>query len=79
MEQKEKDVVLDITKRAGRLLEKSGIKVVYTRDEDVFVPLLDRTKIANDVNGKLFVSIHTNANKNRKVQGFETFVKTWKK
>ena len=71
---KEKDVVLDITKRAGRLLEKSGIKVVYTRDEDVFVPLLDRTKIANDVNGKLFVSIHTNANKNRKVQGFETFL-----
>ena len=70
---KEKDVVLDITKRAGRLLEKSGIKVVYTRDEDVFVPLLDRTKIANDANGKLFVSIHTNANKNRKVQGFETF------
>ena len=71
---KEKDVALDITKRAGRLLEKSGIKVVYTRDEDVFIPLLDRTKIANDANGKLFVSIHANANKNRKVQGFETFL-----
>ena len=71
---KEKDVALDIAKRAGRLLEKSGIKVVYTRDEDVFIPLLDRTKIANDSNGKLFVSIHANANKNRKVQGFETFL-----
>ncbi len=71
---KEKDVVLDITKRAGSLLEKSGIKVVYTRDEDVFIPLLERTKIANDSNGKLFVSIHTNANQNRKVQGFETFL-----
>ena len=71
---KEKDVALDITKRAGELLEKSGIKVVYTRDEDVFIPLLDRTKIANDSNGKLFVSIHANANKNRKVQGFETFL-----
>ena len=71
---KEKDVALDITKRAGRLLEKSGIKVVYTRDEDVFVPLLERTRIANNSNGKLFVSIHTNANKNRKVQGFETFL-----
>ena len=71
---KEKDVALDITKRAGSLLEKSGIKVVYTRDEDVFVPLLERTRIANNSNGKLFVSIHTNANKNRKVQGFETFL-----
>nr|MCS5645219.1 N-acetylmuramoyl-L-alanine amidase [Candidatus Neomarinimicrobiota bacterium] len=72
---KEKDVVLDITKRVGRLLEKNaGIKVVYTRDEDVFVPLIDRTKIANDTNGKLFVSIHANSNKNRKIQGFETYL-----
>ena len=70
----EKDVVLDITKRTGRLLEKSGIKVFYTRDEDVFVPLLERTKMANESNGKLFVSIHANANKNRKIQGFETFL-----
>ena len=71
---KEKDIALDITKRAGLLLEKSGINVVYTRDEDVFVPLLDRTKIANESKGKLFVSIHANANKNRKVQGFETYL-----
>lgn len=70
----EKDVVLDIVKRTGKLLEKSGIKVFYTRDEDVFVPLLDRTKMANDTNGKLFVSIHANANKNRKIQGFETYL-----
>ena len=72
---REKDVVLDITKRLGRLIEKStSIKVVYTRDEDVFIPLMDRTKIANDANGKLFVSIHANANKNRKIQGFETYL-----
>ena len=71
---KEKDIALDITKRTGILLEKSGIKVVYTRDEDVFIPLLDRTKIANDANGKLFVSIHANANKNRKIKGFETYL-----
>ena len=72
---KEKDVVLDITKRLGRLIEKNtSIKVVYTRDEDVFVPLMDRTKMANDANGKLFVSIHANANKNRKIQGFETYL-----
>ena len=72
---KEKDVVLDITKRVGRLLEKNaGIKVVYTRDEDVFIGLIDRTKMANDTNGKLFVSVHANANKNRKIQGFETYL-----
>ena len=70
----EKDVVLDIVKRTGELLEKSGVKVFYTRDEDVFVPLLERTKMANDTNGKLFVSIHANANKNRKIQGFETYL-----
>ena len=72
---KEKDVVLDITKRVGRLLEKNaGIKVVYTRDEDVLVPIIDRTKMANDANGKLFVSVHANSNKNRKIQGFETYL-----
>ena len=72
---KEKDVVLDITKRVGRLLEKNaGIKVVYTRDEDVFIRLIDRTKMANDANGKLFVSVHANSNPNRKIQGFETYL-----
>ena len=72
---KEKDVVLDITKRIGRLLEKNTrIKVIYTRDEDVFVPLIKRTKMANDADGKVFVSIHANSNNNRKVQGFETYL-----
>jgi len=72
---KEKDVVLDITKRIGRLLEKhTRIKVVYTRDEDVWMPLRKRTKMANDADGKIFVSIHANSNNNRKVQGFETFL-----
>ena len=72
---KEKDVVLDITKRIGRLLEKhTRIKVVYTREEDVWMPLINRTKIANDVDGKMFVSIHANSNNNRKVQGFGTFL-----
>ena len=72
---KEKDVVLDITKRIGRLLEKNTrIKVIYTRDEDVFVPLIKRTKMANDADGKVFVSIHANSNNNRKVQGYETYL-----
>ena len=49
---KEKDIVLDITKRVGRLLEKkTGIKVVYTRTEDIFIPLWKRTQIANESGG----------------------------
>ena len=72
---KEKDVVLDITKRIGRLLEKNTrIKVVYTRDEDVWIPLANRTKMANDADGKVFVSIHANSNNNRKIQGYETYL-----
>jgi len=72
---KEKDLVLDITKRVGRLLEKNtGIKVVYTRTEDIFIPLWKRTKIANEAGGKLFVSIHINSNPNRKIKGFETYL-----
>ena len=72
---REKFVTLDIAKRLGRLVERNtNAKVIYTRDEDVFVPLWERTKIANESNGKLFISIHANANKNRRVKGFETFI-----
>ena len=71
---KEKDIVLDIAKRIGRLLEtNTKIKVVYTREEDVFIPLRKRAEIANENNGKLFISIHANANNNRTIQGFETY------
>lgn len=72
---REKDITLDITKRIGLLLEKNtSINVIYTRDEDVFIPLWKRTKIANENNGKLFVSIHANSNPNRNVQGYETYL-----
>ena len=77
---KEKDVVLDITKRVGRMLEKkTGIKVVYTRTEDVFIPLWRRTQIANEAGGKLFMSVHVNASTNRRIKGFETFLHSWDK
>lgn len=72
---KEKTIVLDIVKRIGRLLtKKTNIKVVYTRDEDVFIPLWKRTKIANENNGKIFISVHANGNRNRKAYGFETYL-----
>jgi N-acetylmuramoyl-L-alanine amidase len=57
----EKDVVLGIGLELKKTLEKAGIKVYMTREKDVFVPLLDRTKFANNKKADLFVSIHTNA------------------
>ncbi|OUX20847.1 MAG: hypothetical protein CBE10_01680 [bacterium TMED250] len=72
---KEKDIALDITKRVGLLLEKNTkLKVVYTREEDVFIPLWKRTKIANESNGKVFLSIHLNGSPNKAVYGFETYL-----
>ena len=63
---REKNIALDIVKRVGRLLEKNTkLKVIYTRREDVFVPLWKRTKIANESNGKMFISVHLNSNPNK--------------
>lgn len=72
---KEKDITLDVVKRLGKLIEtRTDIEVVYTRDKDVFVPLWERTKIANEAQGKVFLSIHVNANKNKRASGFETYL-----
>jgi N-acetylmuramoyl-L-alanine amidase len=58
----EKDIVLDVALRVGRLLEKrNDIKVVYTRKTDEFIPLWKRAEIANKSGGKLFLSLHVNA------------------
>lgn len=71
----EKDIVLDVVLRLGRLLEKQkGINVVYTRKTDTFPPLWKRTKIANDSDGKLFLSIHVNAASTKKAHGIETYL-----
>ena len=51
-----------------------NVKVIMTRDEDVFLRLSERTKIANDNKGSLFISIHTNAAEDRRASGFETFL-----
>ena len=71
----EKTVNLDIARKLGKLIEKNlGIKVVYTREEDVFIPLWKRTEIANNSGGKLFISIHANSTHNKNVRGFETYL-----
>jgi len=72
---KEKDISLDIVKRVGLLLKNNTkLKVIYTREEDVWVPLWKRTKIANESNGKLFISVHLNSNPNKTAYGFETYL-----
>lgn len=69
----EKDVTLDLARRLRRLLEKQGVTVVLTRDEDRLLPLDDRTAIANQNHAELFVSIHLNASKRKSAYGAETY------
>jgi N-acetylmuramoyl-L-alanine amidase len=57
----EKDVVLAISLELRKMLEKAGLTVYMTREKDVFVPLIDRTKFANEKKADLFVSVHANA------------------
>ena len=70
----EKEVVLDIGLRLGALLEDGlGAEVIYTRKDDRFVPLEQRTKMANDSKADLFLSIHANSSPIKAVSGVETF------
>ena len=72
----EKDITLPITLKLGKLIKENlGLKVVYTRTSDIFVPLWKRTKIANEAKGKLFISIHANAAQSSPhTRGFETYL-----
>ncbi len=75
---REKDVVLDIAKRLGKILrEDKGLEVIYTRDKDLFVPLNERTEIANSKGADLFISIHVNASRRRSARGIETYFLNW--
>jgi N-acetylmuramoyl-L-alanine amidase len=72
---KEKDVVLAIGRRIREKLSRSGeFDVRMTRDEDVFIPLEERTAMANKGAVDIFVSLHINASRNRKAEGFSTYV-----
>lgn len=73
---REKHIVLDIALKLGKLIKENqkNIKVVYIRDGDYFVPLLDRAQIANKANADLFISIHANYCPNPTVYGTETYV-----
>jgi N-acetylmuramoyl-L-alanine amidase len=70
----EAELVLDVALRLGRLLQKQpGIEVVMTRATDDFVPLEERTTIANREGADLFLSIHANASRNPTARGVETY------
>jgi N-acetylmuramoyl-L-alanine amidase len=70
----EKDLVLDVGRRLGKLLEtRLGAEVVYTRKDDTFIPLETRTAIANQEQADLFVSIHANSSHDPSARGVETY------
>ncbi|HUK24265.1 MAG TPA: N-acetylmuramoyl-L-alanine amidase [Terriglobales bacterium] len=70
----EKDLVLDVSKRLGKLLEtRLGAEVVYTRTDDTFIPLETRTAIANREQADLFISVHANSSSDPDARGIETY------
>ena len=69
----EKDLTLAVSKKVAALLKKQGVQVVLTRETDVFVPLGERTEIANRVHAAMFVSIHANSAPKSAVSGTETY------
>lgn len=70
----EKDLVLDVSKRLGKLLEaRLGADVVFTRRDDTFIPLETRTSIANQEQADLFVSVHANSSHDPDARGVETY------
>ena len=70
----EKDLVLEVSRRLGKLLEtRLGAEVVYTRKDDTFIPLETRTAVANQARADLFVSIHANSSRDTAARGVETY------
>jgi len=72
---KEKDVVLGIaSKLQEKVRTKLNLEAILTRSSDRFMPLEERTALANTQKADLFVSIHTNAHKNRRIYGISTYI-----
>ena len=70
----EKDLVLDVAQRVGKLIEeRMNAEVIYTRTDDTFIPLEGRTALANEKKADLFLSIHANSSPIPRIAGVETF------
>src|SRR3990172_514913 len=71
----EKEIVLDVGLRLkGLIKERLGVHVIMTREEDIFIPLEERTAIANAKDADLFISIHTNSSRKKEAKGVETYL-----
>lgn len=72
---REKDINLNIVSKVGQLVQQNcdDVKVIYTRKTDVFIPLNQRTEIANNAGADLFISVHTNSAPAKSARGTETF------
>jgi N-acetylmuramoyl-L-alanine amidase len=70
----EKDLVLDVSQRLGKLIEeRMNAEVIFTRSDDTFIPLEGRTALANEKKADLFLSIHANSSPYPRIAGVETF------
>jgi N-acetylmuramoyl-L-alanine amidase len=71
----EKDLCLDVALRLGKLIQQKmpGAEIVYTRSDDTFIPLEERTNIANEAQADLFISIHANSSPDHEARGVETY------
>jgi N-acetylmuramoyl-L-alanine amidase len=71
----EKDLCLDVALRLGKIIQQRlpGADVVYTRSDDTFIPLEERTNIANQAKADLFLSIHANSSEDHAARGIETY------
>ena len=71
----EKDLCLDVALRLGKIIQQRlpGAEVVYTRTDDTFIPLEERTHIANEAKADLFISIHANSSHDHGARGIETY------
>jgi N-acetylmuramoyl-L-alanine amidase len=71
---REKDIVLEVGRKlAARLRAELGVEVILTRDKDVFIPLQNRTKFANEHDADLFISLHVNSARAVRSKGIEVF------
>lgn len=75
-QQDEKTIALNVATKLGKMIEDKypDVKIVYTRTTDVYPTLPDRTRIAREAKGNLFISIHVNAASDGRARGFETYV-----